>query len=189
MAMFAYCEGIQALGVAPALKYESNGGPGIKDVMRLLLGSRFATQNRELFFKSQILFWMLAAIDGHGKNFSIFIEPESSFQMTPLYDIMSAFPIFETGGIAAKKAKMAMALQGKNRQYHFAMIQPRHFISTASYVGFSPDVAKQFMHEMAAQTESVVATVVAELPDDFPEHISNAIFNGLSRQAARIVKG
>ena len=179
----------QALGVAPALKYESNGGPGIKDVMRLLLGSRFATQNRELFFKSQILFWMLAAIDGHGKNFSIFIEPESSFQMTPLYDIMSAFPIFETGGIAAKKAKMAMALQGKNRQYHFAMIQPRHFISTASYVGFSPDVAKQFMHEMAAQTESVVATVVAELPDDFPEHISNAIFNGLSRQAARIVKG
>ena len=179
----------QALGIAPALKYESNGGPGIKDAMKLLLGSRFATQNRELFFKSQILFWMLAAIDGHGKNFSVFIEPESSFQMTPLYDVMSAFPIFESGGITAKKAKMAMALRGKNKQYHFTMIQPRHFISTAEYVGFSPDVAKLLMHEMAAQTDCVIANVSAELPDDFPVQISNAIFNGLSKQAGRIMRG
>lgn len=53
----------QALGVAPALKYESHGGPGIADAMKLLLGSRLATPDREMFFKSQILFWMLAAID------------------------------------------------------------------------------------------------------------------------------
>ncbi|OLF60223.1 serine/threonine protein kinase [Aeromonas veronii] len=177
----------QALGIAPALKYESHGGPGIEAIMRLLLGSRLAVQDRELFFKSQILFWMLAAIDGHGKNFSLFIEPESSFRMTPLYDVMSAFPIFETGGIAAKKAKMAMALQGRNRQYHFAMIQPRHFISTAAHVGFSQDAAAQLMLDMAAKTEAVIATVAAELPAGFPEPISNAIFNGLSSQAARIM--
>lgn len=73
----------QALGIAPALKYESHGGPGIADAMKLLLGSRLAAKDREQFFKSQILFWMLAAIDGHGKNFSIFIEPASSFRMTP----------------------------------------------------------------------------------------------------------
>ncbi|MEG1422102.1 MAG: type II toxin-antitoxin system HipA family toxin [Citrobacter sp.] len=179
----------QALGVAPALKYESHGGPGIADAMKLLLGSNLATQDREMFFKSQILFWMLAAIDGHGKNFSLFIEPESSFRMTPLYDVMSAFPIFETGGIPLKKAKMAMALQGKNRQYHFAMIQPRHFISTAAHVGFSEDTAYKMMKEMAARTEEVIATVAAELPTDFPEQISNAIFNGLSSQAARIIRG
>lgn len=179
----------QALGVAPALKYESHGGPGIADAMKLLLGSRVATQDREIFFKTQILFWMLAAIDGHGKNFSLFIEPESSFRMTPLYDVMSAFPIFETGGIPLKKAKMAMALQGKNRQYHFSMIQPRHFISTAEHVGFSPQMAFDLMQEMAARTEDVIATVTAELPADFPQQISDAIFNGLSHQAARIIRG
>lgn len=179
----------QALGVAPALKYESHGGPGIADAMKLLLGSRVATQDREIFFKTQILFWMLAAIDGHGKNFSLFIEPESSFRMTPLYDVMSAFPIFETGGIPLKKAKMAMALQGKNRQYHFSMIQPRHFISTAEHVGFSPKMAFDLMQEMAARTEDVIATVTAELPADFPQQISDAIFNGLSHQAARIIRG
>ncbi|WP_425267641.1 type II toxin-antitoxin system HipA family toxin [Enterobacter hormaechei] len=179
----------QALGIAPALKYESHGGPGIADAMKLLLGSRLAAKDREQFFKSQILFWMLAAIDGHGKNFSIFIEPASSFRMTPLYDVMSAFPIFKSGGIAAQKAKMGMALQGKNRQYHFAMIQPRHFISTATHVGFPQDTAAQLMLDMATKTEEVVATVAAELPAGFPEHISSAIFEGLSSQAAKILKG
>ncbi|MFN2767851.1 HipA domain-containing protein, partial [Escherichia coli] len=82
--------------------------PGIEAIMKLLLGSRTTLEDRETFFKSQILFWMLAAIDGHGKNFSIFIEPGTSFRLTPLYDVMSAFPIFEARGIEVKKAKMAM---------------------------------------------------------------------------------
>lgn len=176
----------QALGVAPALKYESHGGPGIADAMRLLLGSQLAAQDREMFFKSQILFWMLAAIDGHGKNFSLFIEADSAFRMAPLYDVISAFPLFESGGIPAKKAKMAMALQGKNRQYHFAMIQPRHFISTAAYAGFSQETARRLMEEMAARTDEVISTVTAQLPADFPEQISGSIFRGLASQAARI---
>lgn len=178
----------QALGVSPALKYESHGGPGISDAMNLLLGSRFATQDRELFFKSQILFWMLAAIDGHGKNFSLFIEPETSFRMTPLYDVMSAFPIFGSRSIPLKKAKMAMALYGKNKQYNFAMIQPRHFISTAARVGFSQDTARHLMLEMASRTDKVITAVTAGLPVDFPPHISDAIFKGLSGQAAKIIK-
>jgi serine/threonine-protein kinase HipA len=44
------------------------------------------------------------------------------------------------------------------------------------------------MQEMANQTEDVIATVTAELPVDFPEHISKAIFEGLSGQAAKIIK-
>ena len=176
----------QALSVAPALKYESDGGPGIESIMTLLLGSQKAIDDREMFFKSQILFWMLAAIDGHGKNFSIFIESGTSFRLTPLYDVMSAFPIFEARGIEIKKAKMAMALQGKNRQYNFSMIQPRHFISTATKVGFPTKTAMELMVDMAEKTDAVIATVSSQLPADFPEHISNAIFSGLSIQADKI---
>lgn len=179
----------QALGVAPALKYESHGGPGIADVMKLLLGSRHAIQDREMFFKSQILFWMLAVIDGHGKNFSPFIEPESAFRMTPLYDVISVFPVFGTGGASLKKAKMAMELRGKNKKYQFAQILPRHFISTAAHVGFSQEMALNLMQEMATRTEDVITAVAAELPADFPVHISSAIFNGLSNQAKRIIGG
>ncbi len=103
--------------------------------------------------------------------------------------IISAFPMFDNGGIPAKKAKMAMALYGKNKQYHFAMIQPRHFLSTAARVGFSADLAFSLMQEMATRTEDVIASVTADLPAGFPEQISKAIFLGLASQAARIIRG
>jgi len=176
----------QAMGIAPALKYQADGGPGIEASMTLLLGSRLAATDRETFFRVQILFWLLAAIDGHGKNFSLFIEAGSSYRMTPLYDIISAFPLFASGGIQEKKAKMAMALEGKNRQYHFSMIQPRHFISTAEQVGFSGQRAVELMLQMADQTDQVITDVSAKLPADFPELISQTIFAGLSAQADKI---
>ncbi len=176
----------QALGISPALKYESDGGPSIADAMKLLLGSRKTEDDRHLFFQAQIIFWMLAAIDGHGKNFSIFIEPESSFQLTPLYDVISAYPIFSSGAIQAKKATMAMALLGKNRQYKWSMIQPRHFLTTAEKIGFSAKLAKSMMIALADKTDAVIANVREILPDSFPQHISEPIFEGLLQQAKRI---
>ncbi len=176
----------QALGIAPALKYQADGGPGIENSMHLLLGSRLASADRERFFRTQILFWMLAAIDGHGKNFSLFIEAGSSYRMTPLYDVLSAFPLFADGGIQEKKAKMAMAFEGKNRQYHFSMIQPRHFISTAERVGFSSQKVVELMQQMAEQTQQVITEVHARLPFGFPQSISSTIFSGLNEQADKI---
>jgi serine/threonine-protein kinase HipA len=176
----------QAMGIAPALKYQADGGPSITDSMKLLMGSRLASVDRETFFRTQILFWLLAAIDGHGKNFSLFIEAGSSYRLTPIYDVLSAFPLFTAGGIQEKKAKMAMALEGKNRQYHISMIQPRHFISTAEKVGFSVPKTVKLLQQMANQTEEVIAKVTARLPADFPESISEAIFGGLRMQADKI---
>ncbi len=179
----------QALGYSPALKYESHGGPGIADVMKLLLGSRQSTKDRETFFRSQILYWLLAAIDGHAKNFSVFIEPESSFVLTPLYDIMSAYPIFRGKGIPPQKAKMAMALQGKNRQYFWSKIQPRHFLSTARHIGFSLDQTENFILNMGKQTATVIREVERLLPVGFPPHISDAILEGLEKQAGKLCAG
>lgn len=176
----------QAMGIAPALKYQADGGPGVADSMKLLMGSRLASADRETFFRTQILFWLLAAIDGHGKNFSLFIEAGSSYRLTPIYDVLSAFPLFASGGIQEKKAKMAMALEGKNRQYHVSMIQPRHFISTAEKIGFSVPKTIEMMQQMADATEQVITRVRANLPAGFPESISNAIFDGLNGQADKI---
>jgi serine/threonine-protein kinase HipA len=44
------------------------------------------------------------------------------------------------------------------------------------------------MLDMAGQTEAVIVRVTAELPDDFPGTISQAIFNGLSGQAVRLIR-
>ncbi|WP_318460933.1 type II toxin-antitoxin system HipA family toxin [Photobacterium leiognathi] len=177
----------QALGVAPALKYESDGGPNIASIMQFLLGSRTSTQDREVFFKAQILFWLLAAIDGHGKNFSLFLEPESRYSMTPLYDIISAYPLMDSNSIPKQKAKMAMALTGTKKYYKWQTIQPRHFLSTAKAVGFSTQRANELMSEMKTQAPSVIEKVRQQLPNDFPTEISESIFNGVLKQAGRLV--
>ncbi|WP_318513175.1 type II toxin-antitoxin system HipA family toxin [Photobacterium leiognathi] len=177
----------QALGVAPALKYESDGGPNIASIMQFLLGSRTSTQDREVFFKAQILFWLLAAIDGHGKNFSLFLEPESRYSMTPLYDIISAYPLMDSNSIPKQKAKMAMALTGTKKYYKWQTIQPRHFLSTAKAVGFSTQRANELMIEMKNQAPSVIEKVRQQLPNDFPTEISESIFNGVLKQAGRLV--
>jgi len=176
----------QALGVAPALKYESDGGPGIAVIMPFLLGSRTPVDDRELFFRAQILFWLLAAIDGHGKNFSLFLEPDSRYRMTPLYDIISAYPLMAAKSIPRQKAKMAMALTGSKKYYKWQTIQPRHFLSTAKAVGFSEQRAGELMAEMKAQTAQAVEAVRQQLPPDFPAAISETIFEGVSKQAARL---
>ena len=49
----------QARGVAPTLKYESDGGPGIDSIMDVLAGSSHREEDRRCFFKAQLLFWRM----------------------------------------------------------------------------------------------------------------------------------
>lgn len=169
----------QALGVSPYLKYQSDGGPGIKEIMRLLLGSANPIADRDMFYRSQVLFWLLAAIDGHAKNFSVFIEPEGKYHLTPLYDIMSAYPLVEKKQLQAKKIKMAMALEGKNTHYHWHNIQRRHFLETAKAVNYSPERAEAILDEMLQQVDAVIEQVSTKLPKKFPYNISQPTFDGM----------
>lgn len=61
----------QATGRPPAAGYQVDGGPTVLDMARLLQGSEDALGDIETVLTGQILFWMLAATDGHAKNFSI----------------------------------------------------------------------------------------------------------------------
>ena len=177
----------QATGTPPAMRYESDGGPGISSICSLLLGSREAATDRRNFFRAQVLFWMLCATDGHAKNFSVFIEPHGRFSLTPLYDVISAYPILGTGKnqLAPQKAKMVMAVRGKNRHYRWAEIQPRHWISTATKVGLEA-TAEEDVLALAKQAPGVVDRVSALLPMDFPETVSSRILEGLLRSAERL---
>ena len=62
----------QALGLPSSKKYESDGGPGIREILRVLDAGLRAAGDKRAFIKAQIVFWMLAATDGHAENFSIF---------------------------------------------------------------------------------------------------------------------
>ncbi|MES9857358.1 MAG: type II toxin-antitoxin system HipA family toxin [Sedimenticola sp.] len=178
----------QALGISPNLKYESDGGPGIEAIMRFLRQSHEARHDRVLFFKSQILFWLLAGIDGHGKNFSLFIRAGGRFQTTPLYDIMSAHPLLASKQLQVQKIKMAMALTGKNRHYHWADLQPRHFISTAKQADFNVKTAQVLLAEMMDSVDDAIDQVSVQLPGGFPDRIASPIFDGMQKVRDRYVR-
>ena len=177
----------QALGIQPADKYESDGGPGMADINNLLLGSRHAAADRRLFFRAQVLFWMLCAVDGHAKNFSVFIERYGRFKSTPLYDVISAYPILGNGKnqLSPKKASMAMAVTGENRHYRWAEIQPRHWLSTANKIGLSATVEEDIA-DLVARTPGVVKTVNAALPKSFPRWVADPVFDGLTQAAEKL---
>lgn len=176
----------QALGVSPNLKYESEGGPGIKDIMGFLEKSKEPEKDQEIFLKSQILFYLLAAIDGHAKNFSIFIGPSGAYSLAPIYDVLSAYPLIHNHSLSQQKIKMAMGLLGKNKQYHWDKIQTRHFLSTATAVNFKQDRMQALIQEILDQVEPVISKVSSSLPESFPTTISKTVFSGIQEAARRL---
>lgn len=178
----------QALGISPNLKYQADGGPGINAIMNLLLGSSNAREDRDTFFRSQVLFWLLAAIDGHAKNFSLFIKPEGKYRLTPLYDIISAYPLIANKQLQKQKIKMAMALKGENNHYHWHNAQRRHFLKTAKSANYSVEKAEIILDEMLNQVDDVINKLSAQLPNSFPKKISQSIFNGMQLMKQRLTK-
>ena len=174
----------QAMGISSAQKYQSDGGPGITDCLNLLTASSNG-KDRATFFKAQIFFWLIAAIDGHGKNFSVFLEPGNLYRMTPLYDVLSAFPVMSKKALQPQKIKMAMSLKGRNTHWKWRDIQPRHFISTAENIKYPVDKAISHYQYFIDNVENAIAKVEGKIPNNFPAYVADAIFSGLRKQAAK----
>jgi len=174
----------QVTGTASSGKYETDGGPGIEAIMRLLLGSRDAAKDREAFLTAQLFFWLIAAPDGHAKNFSVFIERGGRFRLTPLYDIMSAYPVLGHGSglLPPEKLKLAMAFFGKNRHYEWNKIGPRHLRETARRCGMG-EAIDGVMQRLLVGIPKAVAELSAALPRGFPEEIAGPVFKGMEARA------
>lgn len=179
----------QATGVSYEQKYESIGGPGIPQLLQILSRAEQPIVDRRRFALAQLAFWMLAAIDGHAKNFSIFHHRGGGYGLTPLYDVLSAWPVIGHGvnKLALKKVKLAMALRGGGRpHYKLTEIQPRYFEALAISLG-DPD-AWPAMKELAESVPAAIERAQAKLPDDLAPVVWDSITTGLRRQATAFLK-
>lgn len=174
----------QVEGCSPLRKYENEGGPGLKALFATLRQSVNAAVDMRALMAAQILFWLLRAPDGHAKNFSIQLLPRGRFQLTRLYDVMSAYPVLGDGANqwSPFEIKLAMALIGKNRHYEMHGIQRRHFNSTAQKVGYGP-TAEPIIEDLLARTPAIIAAVQADLPQDFSPRVADSVLGGLAQAA------
>ncbi len=177
----------QATGTPASLKYESDGGPGLLPIARILQGSQARDEDLATLLRAQLLFWMLAATDGHAKNFSLSLLPSGRYRLTPLYDVLSAWPLVGSGPgkLDRRELKLAMALRSKNSHYQLADIQRRHFNTTARLCGLGPNM-EPIIADVLERTPAVIAQVAAQLPGGFPEEVFSAVAHGLIDSARRL---
>lgn len=173
----------QATGRPHTAKYENEGGPSMHQILDLLAHAEHPGSDQRLFILSQLVFWMLAATDGHAKNFSIYHRRGGGFGLTPLYDVLSTWPVMGKGPdqLDIHELKLAMALRGKRAHYKIVEIQPRHFRALADqYPGAE---AWSAMIELASRVEGAVKAVEQQLPEGFAESVWVPISKGILEQA------
>jgi serine/threonine-protein kinase HipA len=164
----------QALGKVSGSKYEDKGGPSSQQVMALLSGSRNAYKDRIEFLKVQIVFWLLAAIDGHGKNFSIALN-QDGYRLSPFYDVLSAYPYFGQGNIQPQKIKMAMKVHSKNKHYNWHNIQARHWPEHGKKQGINEAQTRTILAFLEANVESALNGTLKKANELFDVTIGQVI--------------
>lgn len=167
----------QALSIPPTRKYQADGGPGMADMVEFLKGSDDPDYDQRMFLKAQIAFWLLAAIDGHAKNFSVFLYPHGGFRLAPLYDVMSAQHLFDLKQIQRKQLKLAMSV-GETNHYHVHEIQLRHYYQTAKIAGIPDSMVEAVLGQIVNDLPAAIENASAELPKSFPAELRDSIAAG-----------
>jgi len=178
----------QATGQPPSQKYEAGGGPSMAACLALLANSDNSTEDRSVFVLAQLAFWLLAATDGHAKNFSINHRVGATFSMTPLYDVLSAWPIIGHGRnqLPIKKATLAMAVRGARAHYKLGEIQSRHWEALATRTGI-PGLWNRMLG-LVEGASGAFDRLEKELPEAFPERVFATIRDGVRNQAQRFTR-
>jgi serine/threonine-protein kinase HipA len=96
----------QALSIAPAHKYQADGGPTPADIAELLR-STLPAPDAEIdvgrFADALAFNWLIAGTDAHAKNYGLLLAG-SQIRLAPLYDIASILPYDDSGGYDVKLA-------------------------------------------------------------------------------------
>lgn len=164
----------QALGFPSSQKYQSAGGPSAVAILKLLRESDEPARDQIDFLKSQMVFWLTGATDGHAKNYSIFLRPGGRFELTPFYDVLSAQPAVDAKALPHRKFTLAMS-EGDTRHYKILTIHGRHFRQTAKAAGLGDRLVKEAIDQIEAASERAADEALAKMPEGFHEGVHESI--------------
>jgi len=152
----------QALSVHPALKYESDGGPSVA-AMAKLVREVADDESAQRLFDGLAFNWLLAAPDAHAKNYSLLLSG-AQVRLSPLYDVASGLPHCNV-----RRLKLAQKIDTENRPLR---VRARHWQRVAISFGIKPDVAIERVDSM-----------IDRIPDAFAEAVESS---GLAPDEKRV---
>lgn len=155
----------QALAVSPVRKYQSDGGPGPRQIVQLLLAESDDPENDVgAFLDSLALNWIMAGTDAHAKNYSVLITP-TDVRLAPLYDLISILPYPQLA--TPRQMKLAMKI---GSEYHIRKIRGRHWRALASRCGLDPDPVVERVAQLLESVPGAIRSAVSSLHVEGLDH-------------------
>lgn len=145
----------QALGVPPARKYASEGGPTFARCFELV--RRVCTRPAREVLKlldAAILQVLLGNADAHGKNYSLLAHPDGSIEIAPLYDLLS------TVAYSDLSPMLAMKIAGRGRLRRLRRGDWDRFAANAD---LSARFVRRRVRELCGSAEEAGQATVEEL--------------------------
>lgn len=151
----------QALGIAPELKYQNEGGPDLAQCFDLIRRATRPSAPSTLKLLDYVVFnALIGNHDAHAKNFSLLYTPNGA-ALAPLYDALS------TAVYPNLAEKMAMKIASK---YKFVDLQARHWEQFAVSAGLSPALAKKRIFAVAKRLPDLARKTQSELESEGHDH-------------------
>jgi serine/threonine-protein kinase HipA len=154
----------QALGIAPANKYENHRGPTAAAVVRLLrqVTGEAANESVARFITALAFNWFIGGTDAHAKNYALLLSgPDVRFG--PLYDLGSALPYTastptpNTGRPRAEKLTLAMRV---GKEYRLQSIRRGDWLAMGAMVDVGDDI-EQLVSAAGEAIIEVMPTVMS----------------------------
>lgn len=151
----------QALGIPSKNKYQSEGGPSIKESFQLIRDISPLSVHQLLALNDAIIFnFLINNNDAHGKNFSIVYNRlhsilSDNIYLAPLYDLIC------TTYYPNLSDTMAMKI---GDQYHSNLVTTKDFEKMAENCGLSKPLVKKRVVEMAQKIITALEKRIVEHP-------------------------
>ncbi|MGF0116832.1 type II toxin-antitoxin system HipA family toxin [Promicromonospora sp. Marseille-Q5078] len=170
----------QALGLWRSAKYESDGGPGVRDVASVVaraVDRRDLARSRDDLARAVVLNWVAAGTDAHAKNLAL-LHVGARTVLAPLYDLVSAALLWPADEVRYK-ARLAMKLGG---EYRLRALGARHVERAAGELG----VDAGWLLETAAAYADAWPDAVREAAAGERDHVGDDVAERfVDRAAAR----
>lgn len=147
----------QALGYAPEMKYERDGGPSWRQMFKLMESTTDAGASRLRLLDTALFQWFVDNPDAHAKNYSL-VHDAGRTSLSPYYDGNVAFAFRDC--FTKVRPRMAMAIGGV---YDPNLLTGEHWQEFAEQCGFPPKVVAAKIRTMARRLPSMARDLEASM--------------------------
>lgn len=163
----------QALNVSSAIKYQTEGGPNIKDCYDLLKRVTRPAQDTNKLTELILFNFLIGNADAHGKNFSILHYGNGQSSLAPAYDLLSTVIYMELSN------KMSMKIGG---EYVISQIRLEDWEKLCQETGYSFTQLKKVIQK---QITSILPAIEAEIANLKDMGLSSTIGEKILKQVER----